>query len=478
MTNVETGRLGELLGRIGADLDGFLVSPRRDPVETMDDWSKTLSGDLPQTGAGADAVVALLGRMIPNGSRMSDPTFWGFITAGPSTTPVVAYTAGMIASPQRYTITAFNRMEELSLDWLASLCGLAPQMKGLYSSGGSTANLVALGAARQWAYEQIGLDVARDGFADRRGAIYSSAEAHHTIGRAAGALGLGRRWVRSIPVDADQRMNCAALRAAIEADVAAGALPVCVVATAGTTNTGAIDPLREIGEIAREFGAWFHVDGAYGLPGILDERVAARYDGLDLADSAIVDPHKWLGAPVGVAATFVRDRAILQRAFTQEPADYLEGSFTDDVAVSIDHLGIDYADFGVELSAPARGVTVWAILVEQGREGIRKRVAVDNDRARRVTRLANEHPRLEALSEPALSIACIRYKAPGVKEVDSFNTALLRRLLRETRFMPSSTLVNGAFAIRPCFINVRTTDEMLDEMIEDIVRIGDAMTSA
>ena len=163
------------------------------------------------------------------------------------------------------------------------------------------------------------------------------------------------------------------LRRAIEDDVAAGVVPIAVVATAGTTNTGAIDPIRAPGEVAHEFGAWFHVDGAYGMLGLLDDRVAPLYDGIDLADSAIVDPHKWLGAPVGIAATFVRDRSILGRAFTQEPAAYLEGAFdaTGDVRMSLDSIGIPYSEFAVELSAPSRGAVVWSIIRELGRDGVR-----------------------------------------------------------------------------------------------------------
>ncbi len=312
--------------------------------------------------------------LVPNGARFSDAGFWGWITVGPGTVPVVAATAAHVMAPQRYTITAFNLVEELSLEWLAELCGLAPHMLGVYSSGGSVANLVALGAARQWAYEQVGVDPARDGLGRLRPVVYATEESHHTVQRSAGVLGIGRANVRMIATDDCQRMRPDALRDAVVADIAAGALPVAVVATAGTTNTGAIDPLRAIGEIAREHGVWFHVDGAYGLPGILDERVAALYDGLELADSAIVDPHKWLGAPVGVAATFVRDRSILHRAFTQEPAAYLEGSMqvSDDVRISLDAMGIPYADFGVELSATARGAQVWSVVRELGRDGARR----------------------------------------------------------------------------------------------------------
>ena len=263
------------------------------------------------------------------------------------------------------------------------------------------------------------------------------------------------------------------------ADVEGGIVPIAVVATAGTTNTGAIDPLRSVGEVSRRYGAWFHVDGAYGLPGILDKRVAAQYDGLDLADSVIVDPHKWLGAPVGVAATFVRDRSILHRAFTQEPAEYLEGSFSDpdDVQVSLDAMGTPYADFGVELSAPARGVVVWAILRDRGLEGVRARIEHDIDLARHLAQRAREHPRLEVLSEPTLSICAFRYVGADASELDAVNSGILRRLVQETPYAPSATVVNGHFGIRPCFINYRSETSHVDAMIDAVVRFGDEATA-
>jgi aromatic-L-amino-acid decarboxylase len=478
MPNPETGRFQELLGRLGGDLDSFVNERRPDPVTTAESWCDVLGGPVPEQGAGIDGVLQMLeDAVLPAGSRISDPGFWGFITAGPSTAPVTAATAAMVASPQRYTVTSFNFLEEHSLDWLVDLFGLAPEMKGLYSSGGSTANLVALGGARQAAYEAIGVDISASGYADRPGAMYTSTEAHHTVQRSAGVLGIGRSMVRAIPVDERQRMDTAALRDALAADARDGILPVAVVATAGTTNTGAIDPLREVGELAAEFGTWFHVDGAYGLPGIVDDRVAERFDGLELADSVIVDPHKWLGAPVGIAATFVRDRGILHRAFTQEPAAYLEGSFAEgDVQMSVDSMGIPYGDMGVELSAPARGIMVWAIVVEQGREGLIKRIKGDNDRARLLTDLANDHPRLEALTDPDLSIACVRYVGDGEGDLSALNQALLRRLLRETEFMPSSTLVNSEFVIRPCFMNVRTGPDQVEAFAQTLVELGDDLS--
>jgi aromatic-L-amino-acid decarboxylase len=253
---------------------------------------------------------------------------------------------------------------------------------------------------------------------------------------------------------------------------------MAIVANVGTTNTGAIDPLRAIGEIAREQGIWCHMDGAYGLPGILDERKAALYQGLELADSVIVDPHKWLGAQVGVAATFVRDRELLRRAFTQEPADYLEGAVEQDqsaprvLAHSMDDFGIPYYDYGVELSAPCRGVVVWAMIREIGVEGMRARIKRHSDMARHVADIARSHPNLELLLEPTLSICCFRYVSADGVDLDRLNRQLHRRLVRETRNLPSTTQVNGKLALRPCFIGARATLAQADSLVEDVLRIG------
>jgi aromatic-L-amino-acid decarboxylase len=476
---VLTDGYGRNLARVGAAFDELVAQSPGDPVSRRAAWTAELSGALPATGAGADDVVAQLADVVvPNGVRLVEPGFWGWITAGATTVPTIAALAASVAGGQRYGVTAFNLLEEVSLRWLAELCGLDPAMQGVYSSGGSTANLVAMGAARQRAFEQRGIDVAADGTGGVRTAVYASAETHHTIQRAAGVLGIGRSNVRMVGTDDRQRMRPDLLREAIARDLDDGVLPIAVVGTAGTTNTGAIDPLRELGELAHEHGVWFHVDGAYGLPGILDERVAHLYDGLELADSAIVDPHKWLNAPVGVAATFVRDADLLFRAFTQEPAAYLEdvqAGEGEDVQYSLDSMGVLYSEFGVELSSPSRGVVVWSILRELGRDGVAARVSDDNGFARRLADHVRREPHLELLTEPTLSIVCFRYVADDVDDLDGLNDALLRRLQRETPYLPSSTRVDGVYAIRPCFINPRTTPELVDGFAAAAVRLGDEL---
>jgi aromatic-L-amino-acid/L-tryptophan decarboxylase len=478
----QTEDIQRLLSRIGAGLDQFLKFEHPDAVHAGAHWREALDGVLPLQGVGIDQVAEdLLRHVIPNGSAVPKPGFTSFITTGATSASVLASTAASIASPQRYGITAFNLLEEVSLRWLASLCQLGP-MQGVYSSGGSTANLLALGAARQHAFEKHGHDAGALGI-NKPVHIYASAESHHTIQRSAGVLGIGRHAVQTIACDRQGRMRVDALRAAIERDRGTEIVPMAIVACAGTTNTGAIDPLQEIGAIAKEHGIWFHVDGAYGLPGILDARIRHLYAGIASADSVIVDPHKWLGAAVGVAATFVRDRQLLYRAFTQEPADYLEGAveqgsaFAPRIEHSLDDFGVPYYDFGVELSAPCRGVVVWALLKEIGVEGMTQRIRRHNDMATFVAHAAKAHPHLELLLEPTLSICCFRYVAPGIADLNAFNRRLHRRLIRENQNLPSTTLVNGQLALRPCFVGARTHHAQAQALLEDVLRIGQALAA-
>jgi aromatic-L-amino-acid decarboxylase len=285
-----------------------------------------------------------------------------------------------------------------------------------------------------------------------------------------------------LPATADGRADVRALRAAIEADRRRGLVPMAVVASAGTVNTGAVDPIAELADLADEHGSWLHVDGAYGLWGRLDERVAAQYDGLERASSAVVDPHKWLATPVGVGAAFVRDRGVLGRAFTQEPAAYIEGAAHDDrVAVSpFDSLGIPFHDYTIELSAPSRGALVWAALREIGAAGMRDRVVRHNGYARRLAERVAADERLELALPPTLSICCFRYVAPGLDgpALDELNARIAGALRADGLVVPSTTTVAGRYVIRPCFVNPRSTPEDVDLLAREVRRHGDAITAA
>jgi aromatic-L-amino-acid decarboxylase len=479
----ECGHLTQLLQEVGENLDQYLRFQHPDAMTDPNSWKTALGGSsleqsVPDRGIGIEQVVADMGQhLIPNGSAIPKPGCTSFITTGATSIAALAGLSGAIAAPQRLGLTAYNYLEELSLKWMAEMFELPKSMKGIYSSGGSVANLVALGAARQWAFEQIGLDPSLDGV-QKPCRIYASNASHHTIHRAAAVLGLGRKAVVGIPVDNQGRMCTKQLQEQIKKDKDNNLLPVAIVANAGTTDTGSIDPLLTISQIAFEHSIWFHVDGAYGLPGILDPEVHNLYEGLSSADSVIVDPHKWLGAPVGIGATFVRDFGILKRAFTQESANYLEGAFTDDnVANSMDNEGIPYTDLGVELSAPSRGAVVWAIIREIGKHGLQERVRRHNGMAREVAKQVKQHPNLELLQEPTLSVCCFRYITDQREDINELNRQIHRQLVHRGVNIPSTTMINGNLVIRPCFVGARTTWHHANDLVEEVIEIGDALTS-
>jgi aromatic-L-amino-acid/L-tryptophan decarboxylase len=433
-------------------------------------------GPLPEEGAGLDATLDELGLAIESGCRVAAPGFFGFITTGASTSAVAAHTAVAVAGGQRYGLHSFNALELTGLRWLAEVCGLPAGTPGVFSSGGSTANLVALGVARQAAFELRGIDVANDGLPTGvECRVYASARAHRTINRSAAVLGLGRRSVVEIPTDRDDRVDLRALEAALREDTRRGMIPVATVAIAGSTDTGVVDPVADVIDIGRRHGSWIHVDGAYGLIANASAELRPLFAGVTDADSWIVDPHKWLATGLGVGATFVRDEPLLTRAFAEGEAAYLEGSFArheHPPESQFDVLGGPWADQGVELSSPPRGVLVWAILREIGRSGVARRVERHVGFARRVAARARAEERLELLLEPMLSIACFRYVPSGAADPDALNVALLDRLRRETPFMPTSTRVRGQFAIRPCFINPRSTEADVDGMVDEVLRLG------
>jgi aromatic-L-amino-acid decarboxylase len=477
----ETGRVDEALQRLIPALRRFSDAQVRNGVPAYRPGTvpSELAG-LPVDGAGIDAMIDELSTAVEHGCRITSPGFSGWITTGATTAGVVAQTATTHAGVQRYVLHAFNALESTGLRWLAELCGLPQGVEGVFTSGGSTANLLALGAARQAAFERMGVDVAQDGVPfTTRGRIYASARAHRTIHRAAAVLGLGRNGVREIATDPDGRIDVAALEAALQEDAAEGIVPIATVAVAGNTDLGAVDPIADVVAAARRYGSWVHVDGAYGLIANTVDAMAPLFAGVEEADSWIVDPHKWLATGVGVGATYVRDGAVLTRAFAEGHAAYLEGSFTavDQAQSQFDVMGGSWADQSVELSSPPRGVLVWAVLREIGRSGVRDRVVRHVGFAQDLARRVRDHDRLELLCGPHLSVVCFRYQPRrGGIDVDALNTGILERLRRETPFIPSSTVVGGAVAIRPCYINPRTTQLEVDGLADAVVRLGDELT--
>jgi len=486
MSNLEhasTDGLADTLSRLIPALEGFTEFRGPDPAAQRSSWLPLLDEPLPVTGTGSDAVIALLEDIvIGKGLRIGHPGFTGWVTNMPTTIATAADLAQTVASPQRWWVHPGNYLDSLAVEWMAELLGFPMSHIGQFTSGGSSANLVGLGAARQHAAEQLGIDPSRDGVAAmRRPRAYVSGMTHHVIQRSLAVLGLGRESARTVPLAADRRADLDALRSMMDEDRAAGCTPVAVVGNAGDVNTGIVDPLGKMADIAHERGVWFHVDGAYGGFGLLDERVRPLYGDPGEYDSFVIDPHKWLAAPVGTGLVLCKDGDLLARSFAVETGAYdrersVGVDVTTDPASPWESTGRGTPDWGVDFSTPSRGIAVWAILKEIGAEGMRSRVSRHLDCARLVADRARATEELQLLTEPVLSICCFRYVPRGWKgrdeELDALNENVLAELRSDGKTVPSGTWVDGRFAIRPCFINPRSGLDEAAALVDAVLDVG------
>ena len=425
-------------------------------------WLPLIDEPLPEHGVGAEAVLATLRDVvIRRGLRIGHPGFTSWVTTAPTTIATAAHLAQAVASPQRWWLQPGNHIDSMAVRWLLELLGFPPSFVGTFTSGGSTANLVGLGAARQHAGERIGIDPAADGIEGIPSPrVYASPETHHVVTRAMGVLGIGRASIRLLDLDAGRRADLRQLRAFIAEDLAAGRTPIAVVGNAGDVNTGIVDPLPEMAAIAHEHGIWFHVDGAYGGWGMLDERVEDAYGDRGAYDSFAVDPHKWLAAPVGTGFAVCRDGELLSRAFTIEPGHYDrerrgvidDGSDAPSPWVST---GSGTPDWGVDFSTPARGIAVWAVLKEIGAEGMRERVRRHNDFARDGRRPGAPGAGARAARRAAavdLLLPLPTRRLGRCRAARRAQRDILAELRREGRSLPSSTRVNDALR-HPCLLH-------------------------
>ncbi|MCQ9367702.1 pyridoxal-dependent decarboxylase [Brevibacterium sp. 50QC2O2] len=350
-------------------------------------------------------------------------------------------------------------LEHEVIRWFCELLGweTAGSAAGQLVSGGSAATLTALGAARHRAAAAIGLDDRVDGVAGLAPRIYATAQAHSCLDKAVEALGLGRSCIARVPHDAADRMLPEHLARMLEADIAAGLTPVAVVASVGTVNTGAIDPLDQIARIARAHDVWLHVDGAYGGPAalLLDDLDGVKA-GMAQADSLALDPHKWLYAPVDCGMVLFKDGSWARDAYSLVPP-YLRSQATTDEPVW-------FSEYGLEQTRPFRALKLWAQLQLTGLDGYRSLIGHDLAVASALRELLVAAPDFQVFGH-GLSIVCFRYTPAGVAEedLDALNADLALRVQRSGRaFIAQTTVVaagRSVTALRACIVNPNTTEE-------------------
>ncbi|MCA9914534.1 MAG: aminotransferase class V-fold PLP-dependent enzyme, partial [Anaerolineae bacterium] len=318
--------------------------------------------------------------------------------------------------------------------------------------------LIALGVMR---HVKTGGSIRGQGFQEQTApmVIYTSTQGHGCIQKAVEILGFGSAYLRKIPVDSGYRMNLDALRTQVQADRAAGLLPVCVAASAGTVNTGAIDPLDDIADLLVAEQLWFHVDGAYGGLGILVE--PSLYKGIERADSLAIDPHKWLYMPVECGCVMVKDAQAMRDSYSLVPS-YLR----DDTAMPW------FSEFSIQQTRGFKALKLWLVMQQIGVEGYRELLRHDMVLAKSLQAKIRARDDFELVAAGPLSVTCFRYKRQGMADLDGLNRKLAETVQREGKAFLTTTELNGQLVLRACIVNFRTTEADLDILLDAIAEAG------
>jgi glutamate/tyrosine decarboxylase-like PLP-dependent enzyme len=433
-----------------------------------------LTGPLPETGTDAGPLLEHTAQLLFDHSLFNGhPRFFGYITAPPAPIGILG---DLLASAVNANVGAWvlspaaTEVESQTVRWIASLIGYPATCGGLLVSGGNMANLVCFFAARAakapWNVRELGVSV--QGQPSLR--VYASVETHTWIQKAADLAGLGTAAIQWIPTDATMRMDVSVLRQRIEADVAAGHLPCITVGTAGSVSTGAVDPLPDVAAVCREYGVWFHVDGAYGGFAAAVPDASDDLRGLAQADSVAVDPHKWLYAPLEAGCALVRDPEKLRDAFAYYPPYY-----------HFDEHATNYVDYGPQNSRGFRALKVWLALRHVGAAGYRRMISDDISLSKALADAVTRSDSLQLASQ-SLSITAFRYVPRDLRSkigddtverhLDALNRTLLDRLQRSGDAFVSNAVVGGRYMLRACIVNFHTSRADVEALPEIVTRLG------
>jgi glutamate/tyrosine decarboxylase-like PLP-dependent enzyme len=457
----------QVIDEVSSYLSGLPERPVWQPMP--DEVHKAIrEQELPAEGKPFEQALAFIQQMIlpfPQGN--GHPRFAGWINSAPAH-------AGILVKPLAAAMNpncgigdhAGQELERRTVQWIMELCGFPIEgSAGVFVSGGSEANFTCLQAARQWAADVDGWDVRTEGIQNihRPFVLYQSDQGHFCIRRSVEAMGLGRSSIRIIPSTRSYQMDIERLRQQIVEDWAAGLRPFCVVATAGTVDTGAIDPLDELADLCDEQGLWLHVDGAYGAFGILDEDVAPLYKGIERVHSLATDQHKWLSVPIDCGCALVRNGEALRNAFRLIPP----GQDEHEPWLS---------EYTLQRTRRFRALEVWAIIQSAGRNGLARAIANNIKMARLLTQLVEANPDLELISSGPLSIVRFRYAPPELRNetllLDQLNKVMTHQIQQGGRAFLTSTCFQGREVLRACLVNYMTTEADIQAIVDEIIHVG------
>lgn len=465
MTNLELSpadmqRMGETcLRAIVEHLASLPQSPRVN-LENAVELARALREPAPQSGADFDALLRfLMQRVIPHSINTAHPAYLGYIPGG-GLFPAAA-AEFLAAATNRYVgvwyaAPAAARLETNVLEWFAEFMGYPETARGILTSGGSMASFSAVVAARKHVLNE---DIAR-------GTLYLSDQTHHCVMKAAMLAGIPERNIRVLASDESFRAVPEHFERAMQTDRENGLQPFLLVGNAGTTNTGAIDPLPELADLSEKHGLWFHLDGAYGGFFNLCEEGKRKLHGLERSDSLVLDPHKGLFLPYGCGSLLVKQGERLRRAHLLT-ADYLQDQFTPEGETN-------FSEYSPELSRSFRGLQVWLPLKLFGVPAFRENLAEKLRLTEWMYERFRSAPEFECLSVPELSVITFR-GLPRKGDIEAFNRRMLETIVKSGKLFLSSTRLKGQFAIRVCILSFRTHQAEVEEAFE-VIRWAKAET--
>jgi len=448
MDNQEFRRYGhQVVDWIGDYLDDirqYRVLPDVQPGELTD----RLPARAPDLGEPMDAILEDFQRLIlPAVTHWNHPRFYAYFAISASYPGILGemLAAGLNVNGMLWkSCPAVTELEQVTLGWLREWIGLPQEFFGIIYDTASMSTMHAIAAAR----EMVDPESRKRG--NLQGLVmYTSEQAHSSVEKAGITLGIGQDNIRKVPVDDAFRMRPDALREMVAADQRAGKRPFCIVPTVGTTSTSSIDPIDSIADVAEEAGAWLHVDAAYGGAAAILPELQSILKGAERAHSLVVNPHKWLFAPVDLSAFYTRKPEILRQAFSLVPA-YLQ--------TREDPRAVNYMDYGVQLGRRFRALKLWFIMRHYGREGIAELIRTHITYAQRLAGLIRAHPDFEVAAPVPFSLICFRYRGS-----DEENQALLDSINASGKAFLSQTTLNGRFVLRLAIGNIATQWEDLEE---------------
>ena len=460
----------DMAARYFAELPGRPVFQRMEESERQ----ALMNVSMPVAPLSGNEILHFLAEhVLPHPMGNGNPRFFGWVNSPPA---MMAAITEILAAAMNPSCAGGDHaaiyLEHGVIRWLLQLLGLPVEGAGLLVSGGSAASLTALAAARHRALGRLGIDVRKQGVCSRhvRLRLYASTQVHTCVQKAVELLGLGSESIRWIDVDQDFRISLDALGRAIHDDRQQEWHPFCIVASAGSVQTGAIDPLDALASLAAEFDLWLHVDGAYGAAAMLDPNCRPLFAGIERADSVALDPHKWFSVPVECGCVLVRDGALLRDAFSLVPP-YVR----TEPGKGIGNLPW-FAEYGFQQTRGFRALKLWVTLARAGTLGLERQIARQIALARYLEQRIEASADLQLGSKGKLSIVCFRYVpaelANNEEALNALNKTIMERVQAEGTTFVTNTTLNGRFLLRACILHYASTERDIDAMLEAVKDAG------